>query len=184
MNGTPLILTHYGICIAMGWYIALCNRPENGFLAKFTAVSIGAVAVGLVIIFSIGSFGFIQAENMNNPGLTLTRLIHIGNYFERMEVLWMFIAIGAGIMTTANAIWIFSLGVAQITGLQTYKPLVYPAVLCSFVLALTSFHNSTIFLGFVVYVFPLIGLAVESGLEMFLFACALIFKKRGKPISE
>ncbi|HEX3046873.1 MAG TPA: endospore germination permease [Bacillota bacterium] len=184
INGTPLILTHYGICVAMGWYIALCNRPENGFLAKFSAASLGALAVGLVIVLSIGSFGLEQAQNLANPGLNLTRQIHISNYFERMEVLWMVIAIGAGIMTSVNAIWIFSLGMAQIVGLNTYKPLVYPAALCSFVLSLTSFPNNTAFLGFTVFSFPLIGLAVESGLEIFLFLSALILRKKGKLAPE
>lgn len=87
-------------------------------------------------------------------------------------------------MTSANAIWIFSLGVAQIAGLDTYKPLVYPAALCSLVLSLTSFHSNTVFLGFAIYVFPLIGMAVETGLELLLFGCALILKKQGKLAPE
>jgi hypothetical protein len=32
LSGTPLILSFIGICIAMGWYSAICNRPENGLM--------------------------------------------------------------------------------------------------------------------------------------------------------
>jgi spore germination protein KB len=112
LSGIPLILSYIGICISMGWYSAVSNRPENGFLAKFSAASLGASMISMVIIISTGCFGAAQAGNMVNPGLQLVRLIRVGDYFERMEVLWMVIAIGAGIMVAVNAIWIFSLGIA------------------------------------------------------------------------
>lgn len=176
---TPLILTHFGICIAMGWYIALCNRPENGFLAKFSAVSMGALSIGFLLVLSIGCFGAEQVRNMVNPGLELTRLIHVSDYFERMEIIWMVIAIGAGIMTAINALWICCLGIAQISDFSTYKGLVYPAALLSFVLASSSFPNNSLFLNFTFYVFPIIGVIVETGLELLLFGAALLMGKKG-----
>lgn len=181
ISTTPLILTHFGICIAMGWYIALCNHPENGFLAKFSAVSMGALSVGFLMVLSIGCFGVEQVRNMVNPGLELTRLIHISDYFERMEIIWMAIAIGAGILTAINALWIFCLGIAQISGFTTYKQLVYPAALLSFVLSVTSFTNNSLFLNFTFYVFPIIGFLVETGLELLLFGAALLTGKKGSP---
>ena len=179
LSGTPLILSFIGICVSMGWYSAVCNRPENGFLAKFSAVSMGLVMVNILVLICTGVFGAEQAGNMVNPGLQLTRLIHISTYFERMEVVWIVIAIGAGIMTAVNALWIFSLGIAQIVGLNTYKPLVYPVALIAFLLSVTSFPNNTVYLNFIFYVFPIIGILVESGLELFLFLTALILGKRG-----
>jgi spore germination protein KB len=180
LSGTPLILSFIGICITMGWYSAICNQPKNGFLAKLTSVSMGALVLSMLILISTGCFDVAQAGNMVNPGLQLVRLIHIGDYFERMEVIWMAIAIGAGIMVTVNAVWIFSLGIAQMMGLDTYKPLVYPAALLSYILALTSFPNNTAYLNFGFYTFPLIGIAVESGLELLLFCVALLSGKKGK----
>jgi hypothetical protein len=112
-------------------------------LAKFTAVSMGALVLSMLVLISTGCFGAAQAGNMVNPGLQLVRLIHVGDYFERTEVIWMAIAIGAGIMMAVNAVWIFSLGIAQMMGLDTYKPLVYPTALLSYILALTSFSDNT-----------------------------------------
>lgn len=179
LSGIPMILSYVGICIAMNWYIPLCNRPENGFLCKFTALSLGSLMVGLIIIFSIGILGIDQAKNITNSGLQLARLIHVGEYFERVEVIWMVIAIGAGIMMATSAIWIFSLSVAQITGLNTYKPLVYPAALLSYFLCLTSFPHNIDYLNFTFYIFPVIGLLVET-LPLWLFFAALITGKKGK----
>lgn len=181
LSGTPLILSYIGICIAMSWYIPVCNRPENGFLAKFSALSLGSLMVCLVTVFSIGVFGVAQASNMTNPGLQLARMIHVADYFERVEVIWMVIAVGAGIMLAINAIWIFCLSIAQMTGLDTYQPLVFPAVLLSFILSLTSFPHNTAYLHFLFYSFPLIGLFVET-LPLWLFFGALITGKKGKTV--
>lgn len=181
LSGMPLILAHIAVCISMGWYIAICNRPENGFLAKFSAVGLGASMLCLIVVLSIGSFGLEQAGNMVNPGLQLARTIHIGHYFERTELIWTVIAAGAGIMTAVNTLWIVSLGTAQLAGLSTYKSLVYPVALIALTLSLTSFPTDTSYIHFVFYTFPLVGLFAEMGLELVLLFAALISGKRGKP---
>jgi spore germination protein (amino acid permease) len=178
LSGMPMILSYMGICIAMNWYTPICNRPENGFIAKVTALSLGSLLVGLIIIFSISILGVEQAGNITNLGLQLARIIHVGEYFERVEMIWMVIAIGAGIMMAISAVWIFSLSVAQITGLDSYKSLVYPSALLSFFLCLTSFPNNITYLNFTYYIFPVFGLFVET-LPLWLFFAALITGKKG-----
>jgi spore germination protein KB len=73
LTGMPLMLTSFGVCIIMAMYIPLCNRPENGFLAKFSAVSMGASVVGLVTVLSVGIFGIEDAQYMNSLGLQILR---------------------------------------------------------------------------------------------------------------
>lgn len=180
LTGSPFLLTYFGICIITGMYIPLCNRPENGFLAKFISISIGTLMTGILVSFSVGVFGVEEAGKMINPGLQLARLVQIGSFFSRMEIIWMLIGIGAGIMTSSNLIWAFSLGISQIAGLSTYKPLVYPAVLLSFILSLNLFDSHIAVLDFTFYTYPFIAVLVEAGLEIFLFAAALILNKRGK----
>ena len=180
LSGAALLLTTLGICIAMGWYIPHCNRPEKGFLSKFKAATLGSVMVLLIVVSGIGIFGVEQAGNMTNPALEIARFIHIGDYLERMEIIWMVIAIGAGIMTTINTIWIFSLGIAQIVEIKTYKPLVYPAALVSLVLCLTSFPDNITYLNFAFYSFPILGLFIQGGLGLLLLIVALISGKKGK----
>jgi len=178
--GSPFILTFFGICIMMAMFIPLCNRPENGFLAKFTAVSIGAYVIGSIVVMSVAAFGFEQVQNMLNPGLMLSRLINIGHFWERVEIIWMVIAVGSGILASAVMIWAFSLGLSQIVGLSDYKPLVYPAVLISVVTSLTSFDNYIELTNFIHYTYPIIAVIVEAGLEIFLFITALVLNKRPK----
>lgn len=181
MTGAPLILTFFGICIMMAMFIPLCNRPENGFLAKFSAVSMGALFLGLLTALTTGIFGVEQAKNFYSPGLMLARTIHFGGYLERIEVFWMVILMGAGIVASASMIWAFSLGMAQIAGLKAYQPLVYPGALLALVLGSVSFPGSLNQSNFTHYSFPILAVFVESGLEIFLFIAALVLGKRGTP---
>lgn len=82
ISGSFYIVTFYGICIMMGMFIPICNRPENGFLAKFTAVSIGSFVVGIIIVVSIAVFGVEQSKVLIYPGLELSKIINIGDFSD------------------------------------------------------------------------------------------------------
>lgn len=177
--GAPLMLTSFGVCIIMAMYIPLCNRPENGFLAKFSAVSLGALVVGLITALSVGVFGFKEAQYLRSPGLELAKMISFGNYLERVEMVWLLVLVGSTIVASSSLLWAFGEGLAQIAGLKTYQPLVYSGALTSFVLSKVSFPSSLDQTIFFHYTFPIIAAFVETGLELFLFTAALILHKRG-----
>ncbi len=177
--GSPFMLTFYGACIIMAMFIPVCNRPENGFLAKFIAVSLGATFVIITVVFSVAVFGYEQAANVRAPGLELSRMVAYGNYLERVEIIWMMLVVGAGIMASANFLWAFSTGLSQILGLSTHKPLIYPGAMLAVMLGSLSFNNSMEQMRFIQYTFPVFAALVEAGLEIFLFVAALVLNKRG-----
>jgi len=177
--GIPLMLTSFGICIIMAMYIPLCNRPENGFLAKFNAVSMGALVVSLVTALSVGIFGIEDAQSMISPGLQLAKMINFSNYIERVEMVWLLVLVGSGIVASSSLLWAFGLGLAQTAGLKTYQPLIYPGALISLVLCIVSFPSNLQQTNFYHYTFPIVAAFIETGLELFLFAAALILHKRG-----
>lgn len=180
LSGSPFILSYISICIIMGMYIPYCNTPKNGFKGKFIAVTLGSVMFEFEVIAGICIFGAKQAGAMNNIGFQLSKVVSIGGIFEHIEAIFLVVAVAAGVMSATSLIWAFSLGTAQITGLSTYKPIVYPAALLGFIITVTSFDNSRDIFNFVNYTFPFLALFVESGLELFLLVAALIFRKKGR----
>lgn len=178
LSGSIFILSFISICIIMGMYIPICNHIENGFIAKFIALSLGTFVICSVVILSIAIFGTEQASNTVNPGLMLTQMANIENVIDRADVIWFIIAIEAGLMTSVNLIWASSLGISQIVGLSTYKPLVYPITLISGILSIVSFDNYTEILDFAFYSYPFVSIFIGTGLEVFLFIMALVLKKR------
>ncbi len=177
--GAPLLLTSFGVCIIMAMYIPLCNRPENGFLAKFSSISLGALVVGLITALSVGIFGIEDAQYMYSPGLQLAKMINFSNYLERVEMVWLLILVGSTIVASSSLLWAFGEGLAQIAGLKTYQPLIYPGALLSLVLCIVSFPSCLQQTQFYHYTFPIVAVFVETGLELFLFAAAMILGKRG-----
>lgn len=175
LMGSPFVLSFYGICIMMAMFIPVCNHPENGFLAKFTAVSMGAFFLGIVVVVAISVFGLGYAQRAYAPIFQSTRAITL-----RAESIWLIIIIAAGILASAMMIWAFSLGVSQVFGLSTYKPLIIPTALVSLALSLFSFENNIELMHYVNYTYPILAVIVESGLEILLFVLALILNKRGK----
>lgn len=179
LNGVPILLTAFGVCIMMAMFIPLSNRPENGFLAKFIAVSLGAFSVGLIVVESVGIFGYQDTQYMLSPALQLAKMINFSTYFERVEMIWLTILVGSVIVAASVLLWAFGEGMAQIIGLKDYKPLIFPGALLSLVLCMISFPNNLIQTNFFHYTFPLLAAFVETGLELFLFFAAVILKKRG-----
>lgn len=180
LTGAPFLLSFISICIIMGMFIPYCNKPENGLKGKFISVTLGSAVAGLLVVFGIGIFGSVQAGNLVNVGLKIARIVEVGNAIQRLEAIWLMVSVAAGIMASISLIWAFSLGVSQVVGLKGYKHLVYPAVLLSFVLTITSFENSNDINDFSNYIFPFIAIFVESVLECFLLIMALVLKKKGK----
>lgn len=177
LSGSPFILSFISICIIMGMYIPYCNKPEYGFKGKFISVTLGSIMLGLQIVSGICILGPKPAGETINLGLQLAKIVNIGD--TRLEVLFLMMSIAAGVMSATSLIWAFSLGVSQITGLSTYKPIVYPSALLAFIITVTSFDTSKDIYDFVNYVFPFLAVVVESGLELVLLIAALLLKKKG-----
>lgn len=181
LTGAPFLLSFISICIIMGMFIPYCNEPANGFIGKVIAVTVGSAMFEFLVIFGISIFGAEQAGNVVNVGLALARIIGLGGTLQRLESIWLVVSVAAAVMSGISLIWAFSLGISQIAGLQTYRPLVYPSALLAFIVTVTSFETSNDVNLFANYVFPFIALFVESGLGLFLLVMALLRKKRGTP---
>jgi spore germination protein (amino acid permease) len=85
LSGSLIILAFISICIIMGVYSSICNHPEDGFKAKFAAVSMGSFIIILTVTICIGIFAFPQSQNMYALSLRVIRVVHIGEFLERVE---------------------------------------------------------------------------------------------------
>lgn len=179
LTGTPFLLSFIGICIIMGMFIPYCSKPAGGFIGKVAAVTLGSAVFEGLIVLGIAVFGAEQTGNTVNIGLGLARIVGLGGTIQRLEAIWLMVSVAAAIMSAISLLWAFSIGIAQITGLAAYQPLVYPSALLTFIVTITSFENSNDLNVFANYIFPFIALFVESGLEYLLLIVALLRKKRG-----
>jgi spore germination protein KB len=121
--------------------VSIVDRPERirrGITIAFL------FAGGLDLLMSVGvltAFGPEEARNMNFPMYELARLISIGDFLDRIEVLLL----GAWInMAFAKAGTFFYLGATSLArwlGLKDYRPLVTPLGVLMVALSLRLYDN-------------------------------------------
>lgn len=164
----------FGEVISVGMVMPYLDRP--GRAAKYLIYAIvlsGAfvVAEAITIIATLGP----TADMYAIPFFKQARLISIGDFLERLEVLplaaWTFMVW----LKTAFLLWVVVLGLSQTFGLSDYRPLVYPVGFVVASLAPLLYEN----------VFELqelltpkawgfLASAVEVGIVVLLFALSLL----------
>lgn len=179
LSAVPLVLSFVGICITMGMLQAYQDDPRKVWLAKFVALTTGcAIMIGTIVLAAaVLSPG--AAADVRYPDLALARLVAIGEFFERLEALWVVVAIGASVLTMAILTWAGALGIAQTFGLKESRPLVFPlaGLLLPFSQVLGA--NQVELARFLKRHFPLYAITVEAGLAILIWAVALLRGRRG-----
>lgn len=135
----------------------------------------GAVFIGIVVVTAISVFGLGYTQHAYELAYQITRTTAV-----RAEAIWLIVIIGAGIIASAMMIWAFSLGLSQIVGLKTYKPLIIPASMIASMICLIVPENTAQLMHYVNYAYPFIAVIVEFGIEIVLFILALTMNKRGE----
>ena len=175
-SGALFILSFLGVCIMMGMLIPISERPEEGMKAKFFASTMGSATIGLLVVITIGTYGIHQAYNLFYPSLQVARIIRIGEFMQRVDIVWLVVAIAAGLIGSSILLWGACEGCSQLVKIKDYKPLVYPSALLSFILAITTFKSDKILKDYITYFFPLFAL-IMTVVEIILMLVFLLKKK-------
>lgn len=94
-------------------------------VAAQAAAGIVAVFVSITV-FIIAVFGASQAATRAFPFFALVRMVNLGDVIERIEVIHMAIWVLGILLRTATYFYLSVLGLGQIFGLKTYRPIVFP----------------------------------------------------------
>lgn len=179
LNRVPLALSFMAYCVVMGMFQAYHDMPRQAWLAKFSAVTVGATMISGIVILAVAVLGPDVAARSVYPDLQVARAISIADFLERLEVLWVLVSLGASIVALGVYLWAAALGIAQTFGLRKYKPLVIPLAGLMLPLSLLLFENIAQRAAFVGSVFPVFALLVEAGVIGLLWLVALLRNRRG-----
>lgn len=176
-SGALFILSFLGVCIMMGMFIPICDRPENGMKAKFVASTMGSFTIMVLVVFTIGTFGIQQAYNMFYPSLQVAKIINIGQFIQRIDIVWLVVAIAATLIGASILLWGACEGFSQMFKIKDNTPLAYPLALFSLVLCITTFKSDKILKDIIFYLFPFFSLSMTT-IEILLMVVAVARKKR------
>jgi hypothetical protein len=180
LAGVPLALSFLAICIIMGTFQAYQNEPHRAWYAKTVAVTTGSAMITVLTMTAIALLGPGAAGSANFPDLAIAKVITIGEFVERVELVWIMITVGAAVLSLTILLWNAATGVAGVFGAKGYRSLVLPLAGLMLPLALTMFDGQVDEAAFIKRIFPIYALTVEAGLEILDWLVALVRGKRGQ----
>ncbi|QGT99398.1 Spore germination protein GerKB [Candidatus Syntrophocurvum alkaliphilum] len=95
------------------------------------------------------------------PSLMVVRLIDVAEVFTRIDVLVAFIIVIVAFVKITICYYATVLGVAQVTKMQTYKPLTLPIGILMLILAIIQFDNVAENINFAIDVYPYYALLFQ-----------------------
>ena len=150
--------------------IPYMNRPNQAKKSVLTGMLIGGMILLTISIRNIATLGPLNAIVIS-PSLEAVRLINIGKFITRLEILVAMSQILSLFLTTCVFYYASVLGIAQITKLRSYVPLVLPLGIIGISLSLISYESrmqmsyssmyiTPIFSTWLFFIIPLLSLLV------------------------
>ncbi|MBN6186739.1 GerAB/ArcD/ProY family transporter [Aneurinibacillus sp. BA2021] len=101
----------------------------------YSAVAISGVYLAYRVLVSVGVLGLITAQSSSYPYISAIRFVKIGEFIERIDILFLGIYIMVILLEFIVVFYTLSHGVAQLTGIKNLSPLVLP--LCFLIVGLS-----------------------------------------------
>ncbi|HHW18502.1 MAG TPA: endospore germination permease [Firmicutes bacterium] len=180
IEATKVGVSFYSELTVLGMLVPYLKRPQDVTRYSIYAILIAGLTMTVFSISLVAVFGP-TVSSFSLPAFSLGRVISIGQFLERIEVIPM----GAWTITAAIKlalyVWASAVGLAQLSGLSRYQSLVYPlgAIAASlgmlffesFVSLELSFRTTWVFF----------SLVVAFGTTLVLYLLALMRKSSLRP---
>lgn len=140
IEATGVGLSFYAEIMVLGMMVPYLKRPKDAIRYSIYAVLIAGFTMTIFSISLVAVFGP-TVSSLSLPAFSLGRVISIGQFLERIEVIPM----GAWTITAAVKlalyVWASAVGLAQLSGLSRYQSLVYPLGAIAASLGMLFFEN-------------------------------------------
>jgi spore germination protein KB len=152
---------------------------DSRSMRRYTLVTMAFVAVLLSVTYvrNLVVLGPYEIAHLTFPSLTAVEQIDLGDFFQRLEPLIIFIWTFGGFLKLAILLYVVCLGSAQLLGLKDYRVLVLPFAILMTCLSVLIYENFAQVEEFYSTIYPLYTLPFALLLPALVLAIALI---RGK----
>lgn len=174
--------------IAIGDLVALLTvtnhlkGSKSPYKVFLPGVLIGVLLFAIIILRNLFILGPSLDESAQFSTYTAARVIHIGNFVERVESTISFVYVLLGITKLAVYLSAVSIGVSKLLRVNRYKKLLVPVALCSLALG-TSVFNNALEMFDAVWSYPYYAIVIQTGVPVLVWIGAEI-KKRSRTKQE
>jgi spore germination protein KB len=158
-------------------YLNQTNRPGRAF---FLGTLIGGILLFLVTFLCILVLGVDVTARQMYPSYTLAKIISVGDFLERLEVLLAGSIFFSLFFKLTLCFYASAAELAHILRIKDYRPLVLPLGMIVIIYSIIAYPNSTYFLTFVGRIWPYFAATFGLLLPLLLFTAAKLRGSRRK----
>ncbi|GAF25248.1 GerAB/ArcD/ProY family transporter [Neomoorella thermoacetica] len=141
LGGSLITWPFMGQVIILATYGAFVNPPRSLGWSLISGLLGIAFFLVLVTMGVILAFGASEATTLIFAGYNLARIVSLGQFLERIEVLFLAIWVAGVFIKIALNLYVVALGLATVTGLKEYQPLVAPLGALNVAMAAYMYRN-------------------------------------------
>lgn len=156
-------------------------HPERAGKFLAGAMIAGAFALTLVFIRNLLTLGPDELVRLNFPSLESIREIQLGQFFQRIELLGIFVWTAGSFVKLAVSHYAAVLGVAEMCSLEDPRPVAGPLAFLIAALCIAEYNNLPEMTEFAARAFPVYAPVVQIGLPLVMLAAAWVRARAGKP---
>lgn len=124
---TALLTSSYGAeCVIALALVRQLNQPERAGKAIAVGVAIGTLVIAIVVAVGIMMLGTRGVARTMFPVLETAKLVGVGEFLERSEILMLALWFSAALLKQAAVFYASVTSMADVFGLRNYQPLVIP----------------------------------------------------------
>lgn len=172
LDGSWIAWVVFGQGLILLWLFPFLRRQADGLKAIWWGKAVATLMLVGVTAGTVAILGALSTIHQTFPLLTVTRLVSIGGFIERLELIFIITWFVAAFLKISITFWAFSLGFAQILNVPSRKPLILPLAALTYMVGLVpeniievsslSGGTTSRYEGWVFYVGPLLLLMVAA----------------------
>ncbi|MBE3575706.1 MAG: GerAB/ArcD/ProY family transporter, partial [Firmicutes bacterium] len=127
-RGAWHVLAYASEAVFLLWLVPLVRQPQRAWKDAAAGILLSGIPVVGFVTVTIGVFSAASAETIAFPTLSLSRLIELGRFFQRVEVLSVIVWFVASFLKLGILHYVSLVSLQNLFGMTTYRPLI-PVVL-------------------------------------------------------
>jgi len=151
-------------------------------IKKNTLAAVAILGVSLEIgVLTIAVFGD-ATRDLLLPALNFVRIARIGEYFTNLDISIMGVWVGGIFIKVAVFFFITTLGISQVFGFKSYKPLIIPVGTAIISFSMSISRDIVEFTYYLHYIYPLFSFSVAFFIPLLLFAVSIIKNRKRRTL--
>lgn len=157
----------------------LRNGKSPFSLLTWSIIVITAITSLLMLTIEL-TFPYPECSLVPYPVLQVTKLVHIGMFVERIEALFLILAMVASLLEFCTVFHTGVLTVAQGLGLSDWRPLIFAAVIIAYSLSFVPYSGREIVTFYYSPIYNFILATASTFVPFLLYLVALLRGRRGE----